>query len=192
MFVRSSVDLVTKKWKSIRDTWARAQRRLKEAVKNGTEITSSTIYENQLSFLKTTPGLYSTESSPAKCCDQEDSKSFLTTSLSEQSSAVIDQPRAKRKRKADPSSCDDSAQEKVEKADKSSAENQVKVNSSSENEVKVSSSGEQNQVNKTNRHMAFMEAILPSIQCFDEMDTLEFQAQVLQIVKKMRIEKGYK
>ena len=69
---------------------------------------------------------------------------------------------------------------------------QTSVDVMTENPDNHGFSSTEKQVNKTNRHMAFMEAILPSIECFDEMDILEFQTQVLQIVKKMRIEKGYK
>lgn len=40
-----------------------------------------------------------------------------------------------------------------------------------------------------NRHMSFFKGIIPSLENFDEDDVLEFQMQVLQIIKDMRKQK---
>ena len=45
--------------------------------------------------------------------------------------------------------------------------------------------------NQANRHLSFFEGILPSIACFNESDTLNLQAGVVQLIRNIRVEQGY-
>lgn len=39
---------------------------------------------------------------------------------------------------------------------------------------------------KPNRHLSFFKGILPSLEDFDELETLDFQMEVLKVIKKVR------
>lgn len=39
---------------------------------------------------------------------------------------------------------------------------------------------------KPNRHLYFFKGMLPSLEDFDELDTLDFQMEVLKVIKKIR------
>ena len=164
----SSVDVVQKRWNDTCDGGTRLQRKYKEASRSGSAASSSSA--SHLSFVKKSQTINSTESSyNLMNSDQVYTNpppvaaSTPASSCSEKSHPN-DRQQLKRKKTEDP----------LEK------QMLLTLEKLSENQNK-----------KTNRYLSFFKGILPSIECFNEMATLQLQAGVVQLVKNIRIEKGY-
>ncbi|KAG5862266.1 hypothetical protein JTB14_031847, partial [Gonioctena quinquepunctata] len=171
--------LVVERWNNIRDQWLKWKNRDKNSIKSGAAASKlrKYLYHEQLNFLE--QGLYhrSTDSSMA----YEHTDEAKTQQQTEKLQSAADQgtatPDATKQTSQTPSAKiptvkTTSVQQSTRKRRRTFDEFELRM-------LKSIEAGDQE-----DRHMQFFKGIIPSVQKFTDNQIVDFQMEVLQVIKK--------
>ncbi|GFO50380.1 myb/sant-like transcription factor [Plakobranchus ocellatus] len=194
----SLVQMIMKRWKNVRDAWAKAQKRIAKDITAGGRYPKKYIFQDQLSFLSKvikfnkgsdSPAAYDidTESESDDNCQDSDSIGVEASDEIDKNSVTVPSTTSviPRISIAIPSTSEAAPCSSARSAQTLSIRRKRKINWDDSDNTPPKRTVFQTEI-KNNRHFLFFRSLMPTLTQLNEEQILEFQVGVLRILQSVR------